>query len=356
MLGISRNQAITVLVVLAATLTVLALAGAGPEAWVPGAAVLGAVAALSVMVLRVQNALLREMRRLSITNKRADQRTQDLMNASAKKHEASDEALTAVQRQITDLRSSTKAWAGAAAQDREHLLALRKRMEEAEQKILSSNTRGNIDVVRQVESLLQLYPRTVSSGIPMPPTGGFALDAHSLLHLLHLVRSKRPTRIVEIGSGTSTIWVGHLCQELGIEMVSIDHLESYAKKTRDGLERHGLSGTVDLRLAPLQALEVEGETFNWYDIDAFSDLQDVDLLLIDGPPKATGPRARFPALPVLRDRLSPEATIILDDTNRKDEADILDSWRTHFPEFIPRDQGLSRLGVLTRGAAGRPEV
>ncbi len=353
MLGISKNQAIAVIAVLVVALAVLVVAGTGPEVWVPGAAVLGAVAALGVMVLRVQNALLQEMRRLSLTNKRADQHTQDLLNASSKKHKASDEALTDVRSQVTDLRSNTKAWASAAAQDREHLVALRKRVQEAEKNSLSSTRRGNENVVRQMESLLQLYPRPVSSDVPMPPTGGFALDAQSLLHLLHLVRSKRPTRIVEIGSGTSTIWVGYLCRELGIEMVSIDHLESYATKTREGLERHGLSETVDLRLAPLRAIEVEGETFNWYDVDAFSDLQDVDLLLIDGPPKATGPKARFPALPVLRDRLSPEATIILDDTNRKDEADILDSWRTRFPEFIPQERGLSRLGVLTRGAAGR---
>jgi hypothetical protein len=52
----------------------------------------------------------------------------------------------------------------------------------------------------------------------------------------------------------------------------------------------------------------------------------IDLLFVDGPPKATGPQARFPAIPVLLSQLSDDALIVLDDTAREDERAISDRW------------------------------
>ena len=54
----------------------------------------------------------------------------------------------------------------------------------------------------------------------------------------------------------------------------------------------------------------------------------IDLLLVDGPPAyAAGHElARYPALPVLYDRLAPGATVVLDDVERAGEQEVLRRW------------------------------
>ena len=59
---------------------------------------------------------------------------------------------------------------------------------------------------------------------------------------------------------------------------------------------------------------------------SISDLTDIDLLIVDGPPGSTGTRARFPAYPLLSERLAPSALILVDDLQRSDERAVVDAW------------------------------
>lgn len=206
------------------------------------------------------------------------------------------------------------------------------------------------DSTRQVESLVQIYARFNDLKLPMPSTGGFAIDSQALGHLLSLVEERRPKKILELGSGASTIWLGYLCQSFGGELVTLDHLEGYLDLTRTAVDRHGLHDHVESRLAPLEPVESAGATYNWYSLASLNDLTDIDLVLIDGPPAATGPKARYPALPYIVDLLAPYATVILDDAHRQEEADIVEEWLREFPDFRQIEVGTSRLAVLERTA------
>ncbi|GAB2862747.1 hypothetical protein GCM10027092_27450 [Yaniella soli] len=206
------------------------------------------------------------------------------------------------------------------------------------------------DSTRQIESMLQIYPRFEDTKLPMPSTGGFAMDAQALGHLISLVDERRPRRILELGSGTSTIWFGYLCRAYGGQVVTLDHLEEYLELTQAAVDRHSLNTHVECRLAPLERIECGGDTYNWYSMEALSDLSDIDMVLIDGPPAATGPQARYPSLPQIIDRLSPTVTVILDDAHRRDEANIVDAWQEGFAGFQRIEAGTSRLAVLERKA------
>lgn len=206
------------------------------------------------------------------------------------------------------------------------------------------------DSTRQVESLVQIYARFKDLKLAMPSTGGFAIDSQALGHLLSLVEERRPKKILELGSGASTIWLGYLCQSFGGELVTLDHLEGYLDLTRTAVDRHGLNDHVESRLAPLEPAESAGDTYNWYSLASLNDLSDIDLVLIDGPPAATGPKARYPALPYIIDLLAPHATVILDDAHRQEEADIIEEWLREFPDFRQIEVGTSRLAVLERTA------
>ena len=64
-----------------------------------------------------------------------------------------------------------------------------------------------------------------------------------------------------------------------------------------------------------------------------ADLTEVGLLLVDGPPKATGPRPRYPAVPLLADRLSATCTILVDDVARAEDREVTDAWQVTLPDF-----------------------
>src|SRR5699024_2159892 len=206
------------------------------------------------------------------------------------------------------------------------------------------------DGTRQVESLVQLYARYPELKMPMPNSGGWAIDAQALGHMITLIEERKPQRILELGSGTSTIWLGYLCRSFGGTVVTVDHLEEYLHKTRIAIDRHQLDDVIDSRLAPLEQVELSDGTYDWYAPASLADLSNVDMVVIDGPPAATGPQARYPALPKLVELLSPNVTVVLDDAHRSDEAKIVEAWLDGFPEFREIEQGTSRLAVLERNA------
>lgn len=206
------------------------------------------------------------------------------------------------------------------------------------------------DSTRQVESLVQLLPRFSETKLPMPSTGGFAIDSQALAHLVALVEEHRPRKILELGSGTSTIWLGYLCRSIGAQLVTLDHLGEYLTLTRSAVDRHHLTDRVDTRFAPLEEVEVDGDPYDWYSLGALDDLTDIDMVVVDGPPASTGSMARYPALPMILERLSDEVTVILDDAQREDEAETVQRWQAALPDFIRVEVGTSRLAVLRRCA------
>lgn len=222
------------------------------------------------------------------------------------------------------------------------------------------------DQVREMEALLQLFDG-LSPRAAMPASGRWALNPSDLLELWTLLDRLRPKQVLELGSGTSSVWLGYALERFGGRLVSVEHLPQFADRTRAQLQRHALAEVAEVREAPLcpvtLAREVAGaplvasgeggegdgqvDPFPWYDPDVFTDLVDVDLVLVDGPPGATRRHARLPALPMLRERLVPHATVILDDLDRSDEQEIVQQWLAVYPDAVQEPTTHGKLAVLT---------
>jgi hypothetical protein len=56
-------------------------------------------------------------------------------------------------------------------------------------------------------------------------------------------------------------------------------------------------------------------------------------LVVDGPPEFLHEMARYPALPVLHDRLAEEAIVLLDDATDECNKEILSLWMKAYPRF-----------------------
>ena len=255
-----------------------------------------------------------------------------------------------VLREIANLRKSTAETRDLAARARDDL---ERRWAEREKRLLDLLLPGQ---VRETEALLQLYHR-VTPRAAMPGLGGWALDPTAVLALLDLVERRRPERVLELGSGASSVWLGYGLERLGSgRLVSIDHEERYAEATREHVHRHGLDELVEVRIAPLTDAGLPGHEALWYDVSVFDDVTDIDLLIVDGPPKATGRTSRYPALPKLVPHLSGSATVAIDDGSRPDEKAIVQRWREEFPELSEVSEATdSSLRVLLREEVDRDQ-
>lgn len=183
------------------------------------------------------------------------------------------------------------------------------------------------DALAENAALHNLYRITdIEREVPVP--GGFAASPQTLLRLLTLTLELPADRlVVECGSGASTVWFAHACRHAGSgRVVALEHDEKYAQLTQSALERNGLTEWAEVRLAPLETIDVGGTEFAWYARSAWSQLDGIHLLFADGPPGRVGPRSRYPAFPLLGAVLTEGAVVALDDVQRSDETGIGKSW------------------------------
>jgi len=178
----------------------------------------------------------------------------------------------------------------------------------------------------EMDALLQVHRRS-TLGDPLPLMGGWALSPRGLLQAIDLVTQSDVSLVVECGSGTSTLFLARALELKGSgNLVALEHSNEYLERTQQGLQQHGLSKIAEVRLAPLEKIDVDGVAYMWYAVSTIADLDNIDVLIIDGPPGDTGNWARYPAYPLFRERLSPGSVIVFDDVQRGEEKEIVDAW------------------------------
>lgn len=165
---------------------------------------------------------------------------------------------------------------------------------------------------------------------PLAPTRGFAAAPDALAELVRLVDEVTPGQVVELGSGVSTIVLARRLQQVGRgRLTALEHLPEHAERTRAELARQGLRDVAEVVDAPLVDIRLGEASWRWYATDGLPDT--IDLLFVDGPPSGTGPLARYPALPLLRERLTPGAAVLVDDGDRPDERQAVERWQAELP-------------------------
>lgn len=160
------------------------------------------------------------------------------------------------------------------------------------------------------------------------------------------------TRVVECGSGASTVVLARLLRERGAgSIVALEHDGGWAALVADLLRREGLDDIARVVHAPL-----EGDP-PWYATAALDALPgEVDLLVVDGPPAdAAGEEdRRAPALGFFEPRLVPGAVVMLDDSDRPGERAVLARWEAETAwRFGVEEAAGAAVGVRDGPAATR---
>jgi len=204
------------------------------------------------------------------------------------------------------------------------------------------------EVLTQVSGVVGIY-QVLQPRVPYPGFGGWAIDGGCARHFVSKILTDRPQVIVEMGSGLSTILAAQALDLIGIEgqVISLEHDESWVEHTKSIVEQHGVAHRCRVVHAPLVDTVVDGKSYKWYDLTKVELPEQIHLVLVDGPPKSTGPLARYPAIPLLYDRLRTGATVLIDDAARPDEREALARWAEMYPalsvNFVEGSKGLAEI-------------
>lgn len=215
-------------------------------------------------------------------------------------------------------------------------------------KFLDSSLKKEVaNATKQIEAAMGLQAYFATGELPNVNTErhSWPISPDFALYLIELLETNDYDLIIEFGSGISTVIIAKTLAKMApkrsgqppVDFVSFDHLEKYYQQTHAQLAQAGLSEAVQLTLAPLQDwLAPNGKNYPYYACQptlaamakkhAAKDLR--LLVIVDGPPAATGPHARYPAGPlVLQHFAGAHIDLLLDDYIREDEKEIAKLWQ-----------------------------
>lgn len=200
----------------------------------------------------------------------------------------------------------------------------------------------------QLEALASLHA-VITPRLPLPAMRLWAASPDFLVIVLRLIRQHHPQTIVELGSGVSSLIAGYALElnDTG-QLISLDHEADFAQITRDNLKAHALDQWVSVHHAPLTPLNLNDNSYQWYDTSALENLPAIDLLIVDGPPVTLGTGARFPALPLLYPKLNPGAFILIDDAKREADYANIAAWLQTYPLELMESLANEKGAVILR--------
>tara|TARA_Y100000996_G_scaffold630_1_gene570 strand:- start:467 stop:1240 length:774 start_codon:yes stop_codon:yes gene_type:complete len=194
------------------------------------------------------------------------------------------------------------------------------------------------DKIKEAYRQLEIYTTLINSlNIKKPILASNALDDYAanpdFLFLINdIINKYKPSVIVEAGSGVSTLICAYSLQKLSNgKIFSLDHDKDYQSIVKSSISEHYLDNFVESIHAPL--VDYQNHNFKWYDIKELNRLNKIDLLIIDGPPVKFSKNIRYPAIPLLLNKIKKGAIIILDDCKRKEEKNVVSLWKKEFDCF-----------------------
>lgn len=151
------------------------------------------------------------------------------------------------------------------------------------------------------------------------PTGD-AANSSLLYCLLRIVRDTPVRSVLELGCGESTRLLSHLRAIKPLEILSVEHDLFWRDRIAEEVD-------IDIELCPLESRSVRGRRVEAYRWSKRVFDGKYDLILIDGP-VGTRRHSRRGALEVIETTLSEDFIILVDDAERRGEADTIQEIRS----------------------------
>jgi len=189
--------------------------------------------------------------------------------------------------------------------------------------------------------------------------GDSALDPASCRFVAAFVRALGAKRILEFGSGFSTLMMAREIEAVeGNYLLSIDHLPAYSAAAREALESSGCQAKVDFRVAKLKPRFYGPRLLLTYDLPKglLAALGPFDLVLIDSPEHNYACEAVFyDAFPAVAEG----GYLVLGEANREGHEKVSSlNWDHAYGEDIQPAflEGIGNgLNVVEKLADGKPQ-
>jgi predicted O-methyltransferase YrrM len=221
-------------------------------------------------------------------------------------------------------------------------------LQQQEASVLSAQQASGENLYKQLEALISITA-TLPLRAPLPPMRGWAISPDFGVLLISEVFRKKPRRVLELGSGVSTLLTAYSLEKNGLgRVVSFDHDLNYCEKSRAKISAHQLANIAEIVHAPLKEVQLKQGNWHWYDTAHLDCDFKIDLLVIDGPPGQIQNISRYPALPLLHEYFSDDIVILLDDAGRSDEKTIVEMWTREFPGFEQENIRAEKGAVVLR--------
>lgn len=183
-------------------------------------------------------------------------------------------------------------------------------------------------------ALTQLF-KMFPDGMFLPLTT-WVVSPREIVHACNEIVINNRKTIVEFGSGFSTICIAQVLKLYGRQatFITVEENSGWAEELGRILDNFGLRSYVRIVTAPISDIKLPigkaGQT-KWYDTDilstVFQGVSEIDLVLVDGPTGAISKYARYPAIPFLKDNLSKDFVVFVDDTFRPEEKTVAKDWK-----------------------------
>ena len=149
--------------------------------------------------------------------------------------------------------------------------------------------------------------------------------------------------ILECGSGMTTILLGLLAGRRGINTYSLEHIAEWRERVVDTLAEFSIPG-VEVLLTQLR----DFDGFAWYDAPLNDLPREFQFVICDGPPGDTL-GGRYGLMTVMGDHFPAGSIILLDDTERPGELEVLRRWQRETKvEVSTRETPEGSFAVITR--------
>jgi predicted O-methyltransferase YrrM len=193
---------------------------------------------------------------------------------------------------------------------------------------LSVPTKVEADnLYRQLESVLGIY-NLLNHDFSLGPLRSWAISPDALQIILVDIAIRRPSRVVEFGSGQSTVAIAKLLATLGGSLTSVEHDSTYYLNVHKLLTLFAIQDKVHSIIRPLLPLSPGETTYDLKDLPVTSP----EVVLIDGPPG--GQKNRLAPLRWAYRNISEGGVIYLDDYCREYEKTCVRLLQQEFPDLI----------------------
>jgi predicted O-methyltransferase YrrM len=158
-------------------------------------------------------------------------------------------------------------------------------------------------------------------------------------YLIYKIITHRPVNVVEFGGGLSSLIILKTLKKLGLDstLTSFDSNKNFLDNTENLLKAEEVydENKVKLVFAPIKNLKIGNNFYKWYDVSKIKfDFDKIDLLFVDGPIGSSCKNARYPMLNVMKKYLKKGSVVVLHDSKRPDEVEIVEMWKKENSEIV----------------------